>query len=247
MFPCGCPPPVIREQGGSDGCQDELVRDGNQMRIMIVDDHVLFREGLAGLLNAEPDMSVVAQAGSVREAIAQAHEHKPDVVLMDFSLPDGSGADASESILQELPDCKIVFLTVYEADDKLLAAIRSGAKGYLLKNVPISKLISSLHGLEEGEAALSRKMTSRLLAELSRDRQMDEGKKNSALLSDRELDVLRELAGGATNREIAQKLFISENTVKHHMHNILVKLEVRNRREAVELARRMKLVGKLHQ
>jgi DNA-binding NarL/FixJ family response regulator len=214
------------------------------MRIMIVDDHVLFREGLAGLLNSEPDMSVVAQAGSVREAILQAYEQQPDVVLMDFSLPDGSGDEASDAILQKLPDCKIVFLTVYEADDKLLAAVRSGAKGYLLKNVPISKLVNSLRGLQEGEAVLSRKMTTRLMAELSRDRPLDESKKNLALLSDRELDVLRELLSGASNREIAQKLYISENTVKHHMHSILSKLEVHNRREAVDLARRMKLVGK---
>jgi len=214
------------------------------MRIMIVDDHVLFREGLSSLLSVEPGMLVVAQAGSVREAIALARDHRPEVVLMDFSLPDGSGADASEVILQELPDCKIVFLTVYEADDKLLAAIRSGAKGYLLKNVPISKLISSLRGLDEGEAALSRKMTTRLMEELSRDRQVDGIKKSMSLLSERELDVLRELAGGASNREIAQKLFISENTVKHHMHNILAKLEVHNRREAVELARRTKLVNR---
>ena len=214
------------------------------MRIMIVDDHVLFREGLSSLLSAEPDMSVVAQAGSVREAIAMAHQHQPEVVLMDFALPDGSGAEASEVILQELPECKIVFLTVYETDDKLLAAIRSGAKGYLLKNVPVSKLISSLRGLEDGEAALSGKMTTRLMEELSRDRQVDEVKKNLSLLSQRELDVLRELASGASNREIAQTLFISENTVKHHMHNILAKLEVDNRREAVELARRTKLVSK---
>jgi DNA-binding NarL/FixJ family response regulator len=212
------------------------------MNIMIVDDHVLFREGLSSLLGGEPGMNVVAQAGSVREAIAMARQHQPEVVLMDFSLPDGNGADASEVILQELPECKIVFLTVYEADDKLLAAIRSGAKGYLLKNVPISKLISSLHGLEEGEAVLSRKMTTRLMEELSRDRQLDGIKKNPSLLSQRELEVLQELANGASNREIAQKLFISENTVKHHMHNILAKLEVHNRREAVELARKTKLV-----
>ena len=213
------------------------------MRIMIVDDHVLFREGLHGLLNAETGFEVVAQAGSVREAIAMARQHRPEVVLMDFTLPDGSGADASEAILQELPDCKIVFLTVYEADDKLLAAIRSGAKGYLLKNVPISKLISSLRGLDEGEAALSRKMTARLMAELSHDRQVDEVKKNFSLLSQRELDVLQEVANGASNREIAEKLVISENTVKHHMHNIIAKLEVHNRREAVDLARRTKLVS----
>jgi DNA-binding NarL/FixJ family response regulator len=210
---------------------------------MIVDDHVLFREGLTSLLLGEQGMSVVAQAGSVREAITMARQHRPEVVLMDFSLPDGSGAEASQIILQEQPGCKIVFLTVYEADEKLLAAVRSGAKGYLLKNVPVSKLISSLRGLEEGEAALSRKMTARLMEELSRDRQVEEMKKNLPALSERELDVLRELVNGASNREIAQKLFISENTVKHHLHNILAKLDVHNRRQAVELARRTKLVN----
>jgi DNA-binding NarL/FixJ family response regulator len=210
------------------------------MNILIVDDHVLFREGLSSLLSGEPGMNVVAQAGSVREAIDMARQHRPEIVLMDFSLPDGSGAEASAVILQELPDCKIVFLTVYEADDKLLAAVRSGAKGYLLKNVPISKLISSLRGLEDGEAALSRKMTTRLLQELSGDRHVEEKKNNLSLLSPRELEVLQELKSGASNREIAQKLVISENTVKHHIHSILAKLEVHNRREAVEIARRMK-------
>jgi DNA-binding NarL/FixJ family response regulator len=215
----------------------------DKMKIMIVDDHVLFREGLASLLGADSNFEVVAQAGSVREAIIQAREHRPEVVLLDFSLPDGSGAEASEVILKEQPECKIVFLTVYETDDKLLAAVRSGAKGYLLKNLPISELIRSLHGLEEGEAALSRKMTTRLMEELSRDRQVDGARKNLSLLSQREMDVLRELASGASNREIAQKLYISENTVKHHLHNILAKLEVQNRRQAVDLARRTKLVN----
>src|SRR5512140_227009 len=100
------------------------------MNIMIVDDHVLFREGLSSLLRTEPDFRVVAEVGSVKEAIATARIHRPEVILMDFSLPDGSGADATQAILLEQPDCKIIFLTVYETDEKLLAAIRSGAKGY---------------------------------------------------------------------------------------------------------------------
>ncbi len=110
------------------------------MKVLVVDDHVLFREGLVSLLKADKYFNVVGQAGSVHEAIYLASKLRPELILMDFSLPDGDGAEASAAILAEQPGCKIVFLTMYDADDKLIAAIRSGAKGYLLKNVPVSEI-----------------------------------------------------------------------------------------------------------
>ena len=209
------------------------------MKILIVDDHVLFREGLVGILQARPDFEVVGEAGSVSEAIEKARQYKPDVILMDWGLPDGDGSQASKQILAELPDCKIVFLTIYEADEKLFAAIRSGAKGYMLKNVPSAKLIRALLDVEAGNPAISRTMTGRLMEEFShtaieRQMQPEVFKK----LSPREMEVLQEIIKGATNREIATTLFISVNTVKHHIHSILEKLGVENRRQAGEFARK---------
>lgn len=208
------------------------------MRVLFVDDHILFREGMVSMFKAEPDFEIVGQAGSVREAVELARRHKPDLILMDFSLPDGSGAEASAAILCEQPECKIVFLTVYEADEKLFAAIRAGAKGYLLKNTPVSKLLASLRALEKGEAAISRTMTMRLMAEFSRT---DSPVIRSQLfdqLSPRELEVLREMASGASNAEIGEILFLSLNTVKHHVGSILSKLQAESRRTAIQIARR---------
>jgi NarL family two-component system response regulator LiaR len=213
------------------------------MRILIVDDHPLFREGLLGLLNAQPGFSVVGQAGSVAEAIALARELEPDLILMDFGLPDGTGLDATQAILADLPKTHIVFLTVHEEDERLFAAIRSGAKGYLLKNIPASKLLSYLRAVEHGEAALSGGMTSRILSEftrLSTEHAIDRVEMSE--LTWRELEVLRQVATGASNQEIAKRLVISENTVKNHVSNILEKLNLRNRREAADFARRHRLV-----
>ena len=120
------------------------------MRVLIVDDHVLFREGLMSVLKSQKNFEVVGQAGTMREAVDLALQLKPELILMDFSLPDGTGLEATEAILAEHPDCKIVFLTVYETDEKLFAALRRGAKGYLLKNVPVSALVASLQSLEKG-------------------------------------------------------------------------------------------------
>lgn len=208
------------------------------MRILFVDDHILFREGLVSLLKAEPDFEVVGQAGSISEAISLARQHKPDLILMDFSLPDGSGSEASAAILSEQPDCKIIFLTVYEADEKLFEAIRSGAKGYLLKNTPVSKLLASIRALNKGEAAISRTMTMRLMGELARTNAPEPKSLLLEKLSPRELEVLREMAKGASNAEIAETLFLSLNTVKHHVGNILSKLQAENRRTAIQIARR---------
>jgi DNA-binding NarL/FixJ family response regulator len=215
------------------------------MKVLVVDDHILFREGLVSLLSADPSFKVVGQAGSVCEAVELARTHKPDLVLMDFSLPDGDGAEASALILEDLPECDIVFLTMHDADEKLFAAIRSGAKGYLLKNVPVSKLLSALHSIEKGEAAISRSMTMRILDEFSHT--VGTAQENRGLLnnlSPREIEILTEIGMGASNNEIAERLFLSVNTVKHHAHNIFSKLGLKNRREAMNFARTTRLVKK---
>ena len=212
------------------------------IRILIVDDHVLFREGLVGILKARPEFEVIGEAGSVSEAIAQAWQHKPDMILMDWNLPDGDGSHATQVILAEKPDCKIVFLTIYEADENLFGAIRSGAKGYLLKNVPSANLVRALLDVEAGSSAISRAMTGRLMQEFAQTTSNDHNQpKVFQNLSPRELDILRELMKGATNREIANTLFISVNTVKHHIHNILEKLGVENRHQAADFAREKNL------
>jgi len=215
------------------------------MDVLIVDDHILFREGLVNLLNAQPDIRVVGEAGSVHETIQMIDKLHPDIILMDVTLPDGTGLDATQAILARQPDAKIVFLTVHEDDNRLFAAIRSGAKGYLLKNVPVSKLLSFLRGVSEGRAALSADMTSRILEEFSRmgNRSAAHSPSEIDRLTEREVEILRELATGATNREIASQLIISENTVKNHVRNILSKLNLKNRREVARFARQQGLVN----
>jgi|WetSurMetagenome_2_1015567.scaffolds.fasta_scaffold280141_2 DNA-binding NarL/FixJ family response regulator len=200
--------------------------------IMVVDDHILFREGLTSLLRSIPDFEVVGSAGSVHEAISLARVLSPEIILMDFAMPDGTGIDATKAILAELPHCQVVFLTMYEADDKLFEALRSGARGYLPKNTPSPELADSLRSLSSGEMALSRQLMNRVVEEFSRTRHREPDERAFSKLSARELDVLRELEGGASNQEIAQKLFLSENTVKHHIRSILEKLQVPNRRQA---------------
>jgi two-component system NarL family response regulator len=217
------------------------------MRILLVDDHILVREGFESLLNSQPDFRVVGQAGSVAEAIVIARQLCPDLVLMDFGLPDGTGLDATQAILAEQPDIKIVFLTIHEEDDRLFAAIRSGAKGYLLKNVPGAKLLTFLRRTEQGEPAISPDMASRILTEFSRlePRPKHEPSETDELTL-RELEVLKELASGASNREIADHLVIAENTVKSHVRNILTKLHLRNRREATAFAHSQGLLNSLN-
>ena len=208
------------------------------IRLVIVDDHDLFREGLASIIRLERDLEVSGLAGSMKEAVEVVRALKPDIVLMDFKLPDGNGADATRIILQEHPDCKIVFLTMSENDEDLLSAIRSGAKGYLLKNMSPSKLVTTLRSVQRGESALSRSMTLRLMDELAHTTK-PKRREDSALakLTPREMDVLRELTSGGTNKEIASRLVLSENTIKYHVHSILDKLSLPNRKAASLFAR----------
>jgi DNA-binding NarL/FixJ family response regulator len=215
----------------------------SSQKILVIDDHVLFRDGLVSLFLSTPDFHVVGQAGTVKEAIEKAFHHRPDIILMDFSLPDGTGLDATQIILDELPDCKIIFLTVYETDENLLTAIRLGAKGYMLKNVSSASLLASLRSLGQGEMAMSRKLMSRALEFsqiLPTSQQVGDllGK-----LSRRETEVLCELQKGKSNLEIAEQFYLSENTVKHHVRSILEKLGVKNRRQAGEIARQSGLIS----
>ena len=220
--------------------------NGGPKRVVVVDDHILFREGLISLFSSASDFKVVGEAGSVQEGVERVRTLQPDLVLMDFSLPDGTGLDATQVILKEIPNCKIVFLTVHEANDKLFAAIRAGAKGYLPKNVAGKNLISSLRALDRDEMALSRKMSSRIVEEFSQS--TDQNTLSDEILkklSPRELDVLCEMELGVSNSEIAQRLFLSENTIKHHVRNILSKLGVKNRREASLISQKAGLKSKL--
>ena len=209
----------------------------SEIKMVVVDDHVLFREGLVAIIRSEPDIEVIGQAGSVAEAVEIVGSLKPDIVLMDFGLPDGTGVDATRAILKEDPKCKIVFLTMSEEDEDLFAAIRSGAKGYLLKDMHPSKLVATLKSVNEGESALSRSMTLRLMEELAKTKETIHVNSDPTLTR-RELDVLRELASGFSNSEIAEHLVISENTVKYHVHSILDKLGFSDRRDAAAYARK---------
>jgi DNA-binding NarL/FixJ family response regulator len=208
--------------------------------ILIVDDHVILREGMISLLKSVPEFQIVGEAGSVAEAVHKANLLKPDMILMDFSLPDGTGLDATRRILTNLPETKIVFLTVHDSDEELFAAIRHGAKGYLLKNIPVNQMIKALKGMVYGQAPISREMTTRLIEEFSKSSSHASSSLMPVdLLSSRELQIAQVVAEGATNQEIGQRFFISSNTVKNHIHNILKKLKLKNRHELARYIHRI--------
>lgn len=212
---------------------------GYPIRILVVDDHILFREGLISLINSQPDFVVIGEASTAADAIRMAQDLSPDIILMDYGLPDATGVEATQAILSANPQIKIVFLTIHDNDTFLFEAIRSGARGYLLKNMPVSKLMAALRALERDEAAISRRMAARIMQEFARLSKTGAGS-DAALttLTRRELEVLIALASGASNEEIAGRMFISVSTVKNHIHNILEKLNLKNRRELAHFAER---------
>jgi two-component system NarL family response regulator len=213
------------------------------MKVLVVDDHALFRAGLISLFNSQPDFKVIGEAGNIREAIDQARALEPDLILMDLGLPDGSGIEAMDKILEMKPETKIVFLTIHESDEMAFTAIRHGAKGFLIKNIPVAKLLAALRALDRGELAISRVMLSYFLQEgLRLERKRLPGQSSGDGLTMREFEVLTELSTGVSNQEIARRLYITENTVKAHVHNILDKLKLNNRREAANFARRHSLI-----
>jgi DNA-binding NarL/FixJ family response regulator len=210
------------------------------MRLIIVDDHSLFRSGLAHLFNSQPDFEVVAEASTIKDAIELIELHHPDLILMDVGLPDGSGLDAITKILHKDQDAKIVFLTIHASEESAFTAIRLGAKGFLIKDIAAPALLTALRGLQRGELAVSRRVLSRFVNELIPLHAIRGGDKNGVevTLTNREIEVLSGLGAGDSNIAISQRLSISENTVKIHVHNILHKLKVQSRQDAAAYARR---------
>jgi DNA-binding NarL/FixJ family response regulator len=201
------------------------------MRILVVDDHSLFRDGIISLLEADGHQ-VVGQAGDGLAAIEAVGNLNPDLTLMDINMPGMNGIDALRQIKAYNPEAKVIMLTVSEDEVNLVNAIRAGADGYLLKHLNAKDFLEMVNGLERGEAAITRSMTMRLLKHITTmDVEVDQ-----TLLSERELEILQMVASGKSNRAVAEQLSISENTVKYHLKNILQKLGVSNRTEAVTLA-----------
>jgi DNA-binding NarL/FixJ family response regulator len=211
------------------------------MRVLLADDHALFRAGIASLLQAW-GMEVVAQAGNGREAFELACETSPDLVLMDIGMPECSGLEATRLIKAARPEIKIVMVTVSDDDDDLFEAIKSGAEGYLLKNLSEDELSHTLEAIAAGEPALSPALAARIIVEFARPQGSAPGRDSGDDLTARERDVLQLVASGSTNREIAVALFVSESTINFHMKNILAKLHLKNRTQAVAYAIRTGLV-----
>jgi DNA-binding NarL/FixJ family response regulator len=207
------------------------------MRVLLVDDHPLFRDGVRSLLEAR-GVEVVGEAGDGQEALEAAVRLKPDVILMDITMPRMDGLEATRLIKVRLPDIKIVVLTVSDEDRVLFEAIKSGAQGYLLKDLQADEFFNLLSGIERGEAPISRGLAGRILEEFAAHRAGRAEVEAPDELTDREREVLKCVSGGASNREIAATLYVSENTVKFHMKNILEKLHLRNRAEVVAYAAR---------
>jgi DNA-binding NarL/FixJ family response regulator len=201
------------------------VSEPAKIRVFSVDDHPLLREGIAAIVNNESDMVMVAQASSGREAIQQFRDQQPDVTLMDLRLPDISGIDAMIAIRQESPDARVVMLTTFEGDVEIQRALAAGARGYILKNMPPRELVGVIRQVYAGKKRIAVEIAAQLAEHVS-----DEP------LTERERDVLQHIAGGNRNRDIADRLFISEETVKVHVKHIMEKLGASDRTEAVAIA-----------
>lgn len=203
------------------------------MKVLLADDHALFRAGLSSLLKAW-GLQVVGQAGNGGEAIARAQELRPDIIFMDINMPGLNGLEATRAIKAEFPDTKVIILTVSDDQEDLFEAIKSGAEGYLLKNMREEEFADLVNRIGRDEPVMSSALAKKLLQEFARLKRQEhqvEGVEDG--LTTREREVLEHVARGATNREVASALYISENTVNFHMKNILSKLHLRNRAEVV--------------
>jgi DNA-binding NarL/FixJ family response regulator len=221
------------EGGGSD-----------RLRVMVCDDHALSRRGLQMVLEQEPDLELVGEAADGAEVVERAQELMPDVILMDVRMPKKSGIEAAGEIKESLPHAKILMLTISDEEADLYEAIKAGASGCLLKEIPIEEVADAIRSVWAGQSRISPSMANKLLTEFAAMTKATEEKPSMPppRLTDREMEVLRLVARGLNNRDIAAKLFISENTVKNHIRNILEKLHLHSRMEAVVYAVREKMI-----
>ena len=205
--------------------------DLKAIRVLSADDHALLREGIAAVINGQPDMVMIAQASTGREAIQLFREHRPDVTLMDLRMPDISGIDAVMAILAEFPEARILMLTTFEGDVEIQRSLAAGARGYLLKNMPPKELVEAIRQAHAGRKRIPPEVAAHLADHIT-----DEP------LTEREIDVLQHVAGGNRNRDIGKRLSISEETVKVHVKHILEKLGASDRTAAVAIAVRRGII-----
>ena len=214
------------------------------IRVLIVDDHALFRRGLQMVLEGEADIDVVGEASDGSEAVKKAEDATHDVVLMDVRMPKRSGIEATRAIKETLPSTRILMLTISDEEADLYEAIKAGASGYLLKEISIDEVANAVRQVDQGQSLISPSMASKLLNEFATmvKRRDERTQMPGPRLTERELQVLRLVAKGLNNKDIGEELYISENTVKNHVRNILEKLHLHSRMEAVVYAVREKLL-----
>lgn len=214
----------------------------NKLRVLLVDDHALFREGLGMIISSQPDMEVIGEAGDGLEAAVKAAELHPDLILMDIQMPGMSGIEAVLKIKQQIPETTVVMLTVRDDDEKLFEAIKNGAQGYLLKSMHAAEITAMARRALEGEVAIPPHLAGKMLEEFRRlSKRAPQDETDYEELSARELEVLKLAAAGKTDKEIASTLSLSIHTVKTHLRNVLAKLHVRGRKEAARTAKKIGL------
>jgi DNA-binding NarL/FixJ family response regulator len=207
------------------------MNDQPRIRVFSVDDHPLLREGIAAIINNQQDMQMIAQAANGKDAIQEFKKHQPDVTLMDLRLPDMNGIDAMIAIRAEFPEARIILLTTFEGDVEIKRALEAGARGYLLKSMPPKELVEAIRHVHSGKKRVPPQLAAQLAEHMS-----DEA------LTAREIEVLGQIAGGNRNRDIADQLFISEETVKVHIKHIMEKLGASDRTQAVAIGIRRGII-----